>query len=196
MKQGDIIVSVNSENVENDQNRAIELISSFEGDVLQFEIKRNSELMKIDLTPKEEKTYFIGVQFKEVENSLTNKIYYASLNTSNLFSSILKNIKKLISGENSNAQLMGPVGISEVVSKTRSVYEFVYMLAMVSISLGLTNLLPFPPLDGGKILFLIIEAIRKKPIKQEIELQIQLWGFAILIALSIYVTYHDILRFF
>ena len=67
---------------------------------------------------------------------------------------------------------------------------------MISISLGFTNLLPFPPLDGGKIVFLIIEAIRKKPVKQEIELKIQMLGFAILITLSIFITYKDILRIF
>jgi len=89
---------------------------------------------------------------------------------------------------------MGPVGISEVVSKTNGIVEFVYMLSLISLSLGVTNLLPFPPLDGGKVVILLIEAIRKKPLKEEIELKIQLIGFALLIALSIYVTYNDILR--
>lgn len=65
---------------------------------------------------------------------------------------------------------------------------------MVSVSLGVTNLLPIPALDGGKILILIIEWIRKKPLKEEVELQIQLLGFSLLIALSIYVTYNDVLR--
>ena len=67
---------------------------------------------------------------------------------------------------------------------------------VVSLSLGVTNLLPFPPLDGGKILFLIIEAIRRKPLKEETEIKIQLLGFSILIGLSIFITYNDILRLF
>ena len=70
------------------------------------------------------------------------------------------------------------------------------MMALISISLGVTNLLPIPALDGGKILILIIEAIRRKPMKQENEINIQLIGFSILIALSIYVSYNDILRLF
>ena len=57
-----------------------------------------------------------------------------------------------------------------------------------------TNLLPVPALDGGKILILIIEAIRRKPLKKETEVQIQLIGFSILIALSLVVTYNDVLR--
>lgn len=91
---------------------------------------------------------------------------------------------------------MGPVGISEVVSKTNGLVEFVYMLSLISLSLGVTNLLPFPPLDGGKIVILLIEAIRRRPIKEETELKIQMAGFVLLILLSIYVTYNDVLRIF
>ena len=91
---------------------------------------------------------------------------------------------------------MGPVGIGEVVAQTNGFVDFIYILALVSISLGFTNLLPFPPLDGGKILILLIEAIRRKPIKEQTELTIQMVGFMLLIGLSIYVTYNDILRIF
>ena len=93
-------------------------------------------------------------------------------------------------------QMMGPVGISEVVAKTNGFREFIYMLALISLSLGVTNLLPIPALDGGKILLLIIEAIRKKPLDERTEINIQLIGFSILIALSLYITYNDILRIF
>ena len=91
---------------------------------------------------------------------------------------------------------MGPVGISEVVAKTSGIREFIYMLALISLSLGVTNLLPIPALDGGKILLLVIEAIRKKPLSERTEINIQLIGFSILIALSLYITYNDILRIF
>ena len=92
--------------------------------------------------------------------------------------------------------MMGPVGISEAVAKTTGIEDFVYMLALISLSLGVTNLLPIPALDGGKILILLIEAIRRKPLKQETELNIQLLGFSFLIVLSLYVAYNDILRIF
>jgi len=92
--------------------------------------------------------------------------------------------------------MMGPVGISEVVAKTNGISEFLQMMALISISLGITNLLPIPALDGGKILILIIETIRRKPMKQETEIGIQMLGFAILIGLSLIITYNDILRIF
>ena len=89
---------------------------------------------------------------------------------------------------------MGPVGISGVVAETKSTSDFIYIVALISLSLGVTNLLPFPPLDGGKVVIYIIEAIRRKPIKENTEAIIQTAGFFILIGLSIYVTYNDILR--
>lgn len=70
------------------------------------------------------------------------------------------------------------------------------MLALISLSLGVTNLLPIPPLDGGKIVILIIEGIRKKPLKENIELSLQMIGFILMIGLSIYVAYKDVLRIF
>ena len=67
-------------------------------------------------------------------------------------------------------------------------------MALISISLGITNLLPIPALDGGKILILIIEIIRRKQMKVETEAKIQMIGFSILLALSLIVTYNDIIR--
>ena len=90
--------------------------------------------------------------------------------------------------------LAGPVGISGLISNTTGIAEYVNMFSIISVSLGVTNLLPIPALDGGKILLLIIEAIRKKPLKENTELEIQLLGFILLIGLSIFVTYNDIIR--
>ena len=109
---------------------------------------------------------------------------------------LFQSLVSLITGAANNAEIVGPVGISEIVVQTNGLREFIYILVVVSLSLGVTNLLPFPPLDGGKILFLIIEAIRRKPLKEETEIKIQLLGFSILIGLSIFITYNDILRLF
>ena len=107
---------------------------------------------------------------------------------------LLESIKMLFTGQVSVNDLTGPVGISSLVSKTTGIKEYVYMISMISVSLGITNLLPIPALDGGKIVLLIIEAIRKKPLKEDTEISLQLLGFGALIALSILVTYNDIVR--
>ena len=107
---------------------------------------------------------------------------------------LIESIKMLFTGNVGINDLTGPVGISGMVSQTTSIKEYVYLMSIISTSLGITNLLPLPALDGGKIVLLIIEAIRKKPLKQETEIQIQLLGFSILIVLALIVTYNDVLR--
>ena len=78
--------------------------------------------------------------------------------------------------------------------QTNGWQQYIYIIGLISLSLGITNLLPFPPLDGGKIIIVLVEAIRKKPLKENIDAAIQMMGFILLIGLSIYVTYNDILR--
>lgn len=125
---------------------------------------------------------------------LTKNIQGALKNTIDFSMSIVDSIRLLFTGKVGVNQLMGPVGISSVISSTNGILEYFYMMSLISLSLGVTNLLIFPPLDGGKILLLIIEGIRKKPLKQETELKIQMLGFAILITLSLFVTFNDVTR--
>lgn len=109
--------------------------------------------------------------------------------------SMLDSLKMLFNGTAfKEEQLMGIVGISEIVVETKGIINYIYLIAVISVSLGVTNLLPIPPLDGGKIVLLIIEAIRKKPLKENLEIKIQMAGFVLMIILTIFVTYKDILR--
>lgn len=105
-----------------------------------------------------------------------------------------ESIKLIFTGGVTVNDLMGPIGISEVVAQTSNLIDFFYIMALISMSLGVTNLLPFPPLDGGKIVIYIIEAIRRKPLKENFELKLQMIGFLALITLSIYVAFNDVGR--
>jgi len=107
---------------------------------------------------------------------------------------MFEGIIQLFTGKAKLDQMMGPVGISSVVSQTSDFADFIYILSVISLSLGVTNLMPFPPLDGGKVVLLIIEAIIKKPLNQKVEVLIQSIGFCLLITLSIFVTFNDIVR--
>jgi len=109
---------------------------------------------------------------------------------------VFTSLKDLFVGGVSINQMVGIVGISNIVVNTSGFQDYFSIMASISVSLGITNLLPVPPLDGGKIVIYIIEDIRRKPLKEETELKIQGWGFTLLIALVIYVTYNDILRIF
>ena len=114
--------------------------------------------------------------------------------TGEFLGATFQGIGELFTGRIKADQLVGVVGISDMVVETNGLRDFLYLMAVISVSLGITNLLPFPPLDGGKIFLLLIEAIRKKPLKQKTEIGIQMAGFVLLIGLSIFVTYNDIVR--
>ena len=137
----------------------------------------------------------VGLQFADpTKDTFFNRIYYGSQRTGAFIGSIFESIKMLFTGGVKTDQMVGIVGISEVVVQTSKLVDYIYLLSVISVSLGVTNLLPIPALDGGKILVLLIEIIRRKPMKVETEAKIQLIGFSILIALSLFVTYNDILR--
>ncbi len=196
IKSNDKIIKVNNQEINNDVNKAIEIIKEKGQNTILLTIERSNEQINIELTPDYVSSYYLGVNLKQAEDTFINHLVYGEIETKEFAISILDNIKMLFTGGVSVDQMMGPVGISEAVAKTSGIKEFVYMLALISLSLGVTNLLPIPALDGGKLLILLIEAIRRKPMKEKTEINIQLIGFSILIALSIYITYHDILRIF
>ena len=118
----------------------------------------------------------------------------ALFQTKEFLTSMFEGIRMLFTGQVGVNDFMGPVGISEVVVSTTRVVDYIYILALISLSLGITNLLPIPALDGGKLFLIIIEAIRRKKISEKVEMNIGLIGFSLLIILSLYVTYNDILR--
>lgn len=209
LQENDKIIELDGKNIKNkyDLNQ---VIKTYSGEEVKLKIERNGEILEYNIKLTEVKTkntltdieddyiisYYLGVNLKQTEDTFINHIIYGGMETKEFAFSLIDNIKLMFTGRVSVDQMMGPVGISEVVAKTNGFKEFIYMLALVSLSLGVTNLLPIPALDGGRILILIIEAIRRKPLKEKTEINIQLIGFSILIALSLFVTYNDILRIF
>ena len=118
----------------------------------------------------------------------------------------VKSLARLVTGRFSVRDMSGPVGIVSAVGK---VYEqaapegwfvvlmnMLNMLILISANLGIMNLIPFPALDGGRLIFLIVEAIRRKPVRQSIEGMVHFIGFAALIALMIFIVFQDIGRLF
>ncbi len=102
----------------------------------------------------------------------------------------------LITGRFGMEAVSGPVGVVEVVGDAAKMgwQNLLYIVAVLTINLGVFNMLPFPALDGGRFLFLIIEAIRRKPINKKVESYINFAGIVILFAFMIFVTFKDILK--
>ncbi|MDP2736944.1 MAG: site-2 protease family protein, partial [bacterium] len=106
-------------------------------------------------------------------------------------------IKSLTLGQGVTADLSGPVGIATLTGQVARL-GFVYLLqftALLSINLAVINFFPFPALDGGRVLFLIIEKIKRSPVKAEVEGAIHNIGFVLLMALILMVTFLDIAKF-
>ena len=193
IKANDEILKINGREVKN-QTEIIDIINKQENEELIFELKRGNENIEITIIPETMHNYYLGVYFAKAENTFANNLYFSLFETKDFTFSIFDNLKMLFIGKVRVNQFMGPVGISEVVANTNKVADFVKILALISLSLGVTNLLPIPALDGGKFLLLLIEAIRRKKLSERTEINIQLIGFAFLITLSLYITYNDILR--
>lgn len=100
----------------------------------------------------------------------------------------------LITGRAAINQLSGPVGIVNEIGKAVAIgwQPVVNMLALITINLGVVNMLPLPALDGGKAVLLIVEAIRKKPLPMKYESAINVVGFSLLILLMLFVSFNDI----
>ena len=194
----DKLVKVQNIEIDGDIYKALELIASTkpENPKLQMTVDRNGKMIDININVEFISTYYIGVVFKQAPDTVINRVMNGIMETQKFVISIGENLKDLFTGQIGIDQMTGPVGISAMVADTDGVKEFFELIALILLSLGITNLLPIPALDGGKILILIIEIIRRKPMKKETEIKIQLIGFTILISLSLYITFKDIVRIF
>ena len=197
LQVGDKIKKINDRKIriKSDIAKALENYTSGSINVI---VERNGELVGAEVIPTEyqEGIYVLGVNVTAGDMNLGERVYCSFWETSNFVGSIGTGLKMLFTGQIGVQQMTGPIGISEIVVESNGVYDFIYLLSLISLSLGITNLLPVPALDGGKIVLLIIEGIRGKALKEEVEIGIQSLGFLLLIGLSLYVSYNDILRIF
>ena len=127
--------------------------------------------------------------------SIYNKnLYHGLIVTKRYIVMLFQGIASLFTGGMKEAGFVGPVGISSMIVQTSKLFDFFYLLSVISISLGVTNLLPIPGLDGGKILLLIIEIIRKKKVSEDLELKLTAFGMILLLTIAMFVTFNDIGR--
>lgn len=203
LKEGDIVHAIDGAEVAEWMD-VVEIIRKNPENELIFSIERNGEEMDIPVTPKlnedTEGNQFgvIGV-YSPMEKSPTKAITYGVTETYFWTKEIFFALGKLITGEFSIDALSGPVGIyqsTDIVAQTGGVIYLMKWAAMLSVNLGIMNLLPIPALDGGRLLFFAVEAVRGKPVDRQKEGMVHFLGFALLMLLMLVVTWNDIQRFF
>jgi regulator of sigma E protease len=194
-----------------DLNKLTQYINQHANKEITLHIERNKELIQLPLVPKETdreiskgtsvKVGLIGVAFQPVYEKVS---FFTSISLTlrtmgKFFVEFLRFIGKLITGRmDPGVQVAGPIKIVGMAAETVSVswLAFLFFIAFLSLNLGMLNLFPFPPLDGGKILFAIWEGISKKPVNKKFEIWVNTAGFLLLIGLMLFVTFKDIVSFF
>lgn len=207
IKSGDRIVQINTVKITSRQELNDYLLANKDKPV-DVIVQRDGKPFTINqITPMLQKTpeqYYLGFDFVTGKGNFFDTLKQSFVSCYSTTRQMFYNLIWLINGTISSKNMMGPVGIvssiGTVVKQSPGVMEAVINLlsfsALISINLGVFNLIPFPALDGSKIILMIVEKIRRKPIPPEKEATISLVGFAILIFIMIFATSNDIMRLF
>lgn len=200
LKAGDKIVEIDKIKTK-DIYEINSLIRDKKDEEINLKINRNGENLDINLKPRyseENKMYLIGITSK-LKHSFFKSIELGAKRTGEMSLMFLKSLKMIFDGSFKMEYLSGPVGVVQMIGSesSKGFLNFLQILALISVNLGVFNLIPIPALDGGKFLFLLIEALRGKPINEKFEQGLSLIGISILFSLMIYVTiFNDIGRLF
>lgn len=197
IRAGDTIVAIDGVTV-TDWNRIITIITETDKDELILSIDRNGTRQDIPVAvyyDKQEKRNKLGIT-TQVEHNPAKAVVNGTKATWEMGVTMVKIIGQLFTGDVSVKELSGPVGIVTVVNETSKMgFIYVaYLTALISLNLAIMNLLPFPALDGGRVLFLVIRKITGKRVTDEMEGKFHFIGLMLLFALMIYVTFNDIGR--
>ncbi len=210
LQPGDVVTRMNGERIYLAREIYINMYIN-KGQNMTITYERNGVEYETTIIPKyneEEDRYLIGLQgygeYVDCQNA--NIFPYTYYEVRYCLTSTIKSLGMLITGNGSKDDVSGPIGVAQVIddiSEQAAPYGMGVVLInmlnialLLSVNLGVMNLLPLPALDGGRLVFLLIEAIRGKPIPPEKEGMVHFAGFVALMVLMVFVMYNDIARIF
>lgn len=209
IEAGDIITAIDGTKIHSGNELAAYMndIKVDENAELEFTYERNGKEIKTMVSPQFYEGKSLGIYVGKYQKlSPIKVIAYSFSEVRYWIVSTIRTLGQLITGKVSTKNLMGAVGIVDMVGGVIEssqpqglsvvLLSLVNMCILLSANLGVMNLLPIPALDGGRLVFILIEAVRKKPIDQEKEGLVHLIGFALLMLLMVYVMFNDIRRIF
>lgn len=202
LRPGDKLISIDGQQFENAED-AIGLIHKSADQELQLVIERQGKPLTLAATPtynKRLKVGLIGFSLKPIYEKVGpfKSLYYGLKETFGLTLLILTLLGRLLVGKLSLGDLAGPVGIAQITGQYahQGFASFMSFLAFFSINVAILNLLPIPALDGGRLFFILLEAIRRKPISMEKENRVHAVGLFLLLGLIALLTINDLIRIF
>ncbi len=211
LRVGDLVLAVDGEAVE-DWVALVEIVQQRPEQALRLTLERDGSTVELVVKPAEKEAEdgriygYIGAGVEPVgwPDSLLREISYSPLaavgaafdKTAQMISLTLESIAKMIQGAISVKNLSGPITIAKVAgaSAESGLESFLNFLAYLSISLGILNLLPIPMLDGGHLLYYVIEAVRGRPVSEKVQVMGLKIGMALLMTLMLLAFYNDLAR--
>lgn len=218
IQPGDEIYKINGKRIRLFEDITFSLLRN-ENKPLDIVIKRNGQKIKLNVTPELKdnryligitpkiKTAFFGEKNEKFEkSSFFDSIYNGFWNMIFTIKVTIIGVIELFTGNANLNEVMGPIGLVPEINKTYQeaskfgiasiILTMLNLTALLSANIGVMNLLPLPALDGGRILFLLIEVIRRKPIPEEKEGMIHFVGFVLLMAFGVFIAFKDLMNIF
>lgn len=196
---GDRVIRLNGTKINILNDFSFEM-SRCNGGEIRVEYLRGGQKQRVSVVPRPDESgrYLIGFTNSVADLTFSSRIsnaYYMTMFTSKV---VLVSLADIIAGRVSYKDMSGPVGIVQHIGEAAKtgILDLVSLTAFITINLGVFNLLPLPALDGGRLMFLLLEAVRRKKLPAEKEGLVHFIGFALLILLMIFATTNDIGRFF
>lgn len=203
MQNGDLVTEIEGKQI-GTWDELVESVQTNAGNPLAFTVDRDGEPLEFTITPEiseqsTEEIGVIGVLYQSpVEKDFFGSFAYGAEQTIFWFKEIFRLLGMLVTGQFTIDALSGPVGIYKTTEEVAKYGFFTLMswAGMLSINLGIMNLLPLPALDGGRLMFFILEAVRGKPVDRQKEGMVHFVGIMLLMLLMIVVTWNDIQKYF
>lgn len=204
LRVGDTIHRINGHRVRTDNDLIYEFSRDRDG-VMDMEVVRDGETVLLPavtfrMETLEDGTKMIDLDFrvKGVQPTAMGIVRNSFNWTGSIVKQVWGSFIDLVTGRYTVNQLSGPVGVTTAIGQASSMgwKSLVMLVSFITVNLGVFNLLPLPALDGGRLLFLLIELVRRKPINPRYEGVIHAVGFALLIGLMVFVTLNDVIKLF
>ncbi len=209
---GDLVVSADGQAID-DWEQWVDYVRAHPGQTISVEVERAGQRMTLSLTPERVESngevfgrIGAGVKLQEMPEELQAFVQYgpvdalvqASIKTWDMSLLTLRMMGKMITGDISLSNLSGPISIARYAGYSASIgfVSFLTFLAVVSISLGVLNLLPVPLLDGGHLMYYAIEWVKGSPVSEQVQIMGQKIGIAMLLTMMVLAFYNDIVRLF